>query len=1075
MADYELKLGLNLQILQAKLAQVVPGIRDLAQNIEAAFNKALGAGTQGLEDWKNKLGELGGAVAAFSARWKSALASLSAAGAEDEAVDRRFTNIFGEADASASAFAETIGTKMNRAVADVKKGMLELKFTADQFGFTAAESAKLSQELTELGLRFAEFRGEDDAAVFAAIRQALIGNTRGLKQFGIAVDDATVKEKAFAMGLDPSKLSEQQQALVIVALLKERLGVASINAAKGEQTFTEASRGLHNQLGELAGEIGRIANEVIKPFVQWAADAVAGLRDWVKTNPALAQTLVTAGLAVGGLATAITAAVGAVNIGVAAFKAYQTALAAAVPIKAAFAAQTQALATMLPNMSGAMTVAGAAAATLGVAVGIAGAALAGWAIGRAIDDMVGFTDAAVKCAKGTATWTDELKNGLVNALVPFRAYIQAQDIAARKQAELEEEATGERLRETFDAKQLEVYNRYLDAGASKFKATMLAVNELNEMQHLHEQGEKRGYEQEKQLIELEARHQEEARALGKAEEDAAKAGMSAKEVRKLQADEEKSYLAAVEKTNLELIRARQGETAASLEEARREAEGRFKILTDAAKAQAAKIQELTEVHNRLQMSKLQSDVPAFQNVQRQLDTALAGYKTTQQAILNTEDQFRSALRQKVEDRVRELRQQGDQQVGDAKRVADETAKAYHNTLDVIEKDLDALRDRRAKGDADVAGLLKELETDELRRRSPILADIKNIEDRTTAILRSGGAEKDRQAVVEKTMAGLRATANLSQQIKDAETSLAEARERAIELQQRQGAKASEWNRVNDEIYKREQDLTKLRQQQSDAQAAIGQVQARLNAAAVAGGEEKKNVEFMINEAEQQRLYLLQQIETIEDGLAKKTQDINAGVQAQTANTKLFADQMERAAAATAAAAKISVGLQAPAQPQKPMTYEEQITAALAQSQDAAGAAADAKASATEAARAAAITATAATAANQASVNLGEGLSQAIATATGAVNSLTAQSAQLGTVRQLVPRMAESLTALVAEQKSYTEQMDNFAGVVLDKVGQTAAAFGKHAAVLADHAVRIAKIEIGGAADASLQAAGLAEG
>ena len=211
-----------------------------------------------------------------------------------------------------------------------------------------------------------------------------------------------------------------------------------------------------------------------------------------------------------------------------------------------------------------------------------------------------------------------------------------------------------------------------------------------------------------------------------------------------------------------------------------------------------------------------------------------------------------------------------------------------------------------------------------------------------------------------------------------------------------------------------------------------------------------------------------------DDWKAKLKSLGDEVAAFSARFKTMLSSLSQAGAQdeAVAAAKISAGLQAPAQPQKPMTYEEQITAALNQSRGAAGAASDAKASATEAAKAAATTATAATAADQASVNLGEGLSQAIATATGAVNNLTAQSGQLNTVTQLVPRMAESLTAMVAETKAYAEKMNDFAGVVLDKAGQTAAALRRHGAALVDYGVRLGKIEMGGRDDASLAAAGL---
>jgi len=1071
MANYELKLGLDLATFQAKLAQAVPGVKDLAQNMEAAFNKALGAGTEGLDQWKTKLKSLGDDVAAFSARFKTMLSSLSQAGAQDEAVDRRFTNIFGAADESASKFAETIGSKYSRAVADVKQGMLDLKFTADQFGFTADETAKLSQELTELGVRFAQFRGIGDSEAFGAIQQALLGNTRGLKQFGIAIDEAAIKEKAFAMGLGTDKLSEQATVLVILALLKERMAVAANAAAGAEQSFGAASRDLHNQLGELAGELGRIVNDAIQPFVKYAAAVVKSVRDWIREFPILSRVVIDVGVAVGGLATGITMAAGAINIGVQAVKFYTTAVAAWGPIQATLNAAMPTFAAALGQVTARLSLSAGAASALGTGLGYLSAAFAGFAIGIAIDKLVGFSDAAVKCAKGTSTWSDEIKAGFINILVPATLFSRAMDAAKVAAAKLEEQKLGEKLRDTFSTDQLKVYNTYLAAGLDKYKATMLATNEINELEYLRAKGVKATANEIQRMIVLEARNQDYVKALAAAQAEATAGQKSAIAVRGLQGEEEKKFQEAVKKSEIELIRARQGETAASIEEARREAEQRLKILVDGAKAQAAKISELAEARNRLQAAPPTSaNREALKKVQADLDAELSKYKMTRDGILGVEEEFNSKLKTKTEERVSELRQKGDQQIADARRAADETAKAYHATLDAVEKDLDELRARRAKGDADVEGLLKELQTNALRRQSPILADIKVLEERTAAVLRNGGAEKSRNALVEEALATMKAEANLQPKITEATARANEERQRAAELQGRGDTAGA--LRATEEALKSETEATKLRQQQSDAQTAIARAQADLNAAAVAGGEEKKNVEFMIGEAQQHQAYLLQVIDDLHAATVKKTETLLTNTEGLVTNAKRFGDEMQHASDATATAAKLLTGFKGLGAAEKKLNYKEILDVAIGQSQGAAGAASDAKVSATEAAKAAATTATAATAANQASQNLGQGLATALQTTTGAVNNLTAQSAQIGTVTQLVPRMAEQLTAMVTETQSYGEKMNNFAGIVLDKAGQTAATLRKHGAALVHYGVRLGKIEMGGTEDASLAAAGL---
>ncbi len=191
-----------------------------------------------------------GVAGVFGAGAVGAKAAISAASDYNESLSK-IGAVFGReqqkqieqwAKGAASAFGQSSGQAIEAA------GTFGNLLTS--FGLTADKSAFMSQNLVGLASDLASFNNTDPAEALDALRSGLTGETEPLKRYGIALDDASLKAKALAMGIADGKsvLTPAQKAQAAYALILER----SKNA---QGDFARTSGGLANQQRIFAARI----------------------------------------------------------------------------------------------------------------------------------------------------------------------------------------------------------------------------------------------------------------------------------------------------------------------------------------------------------------------------------------------------------------------------------------------------------------------------------------------------------------------------------------------------------------------------------------------------------------------------------------------------------------------------------------------------------------------------------------------------------------------------------------------------------------------------------------------------
>ena len=147
------------------------------------------------------------------------------------------------------------------------------KLTEEQASRQSAKLIELAGDLTAM------YGGTTQDAV-RALTGALKGNNTMLDNYGMAVNDALIKQKALELGLisGTSEMSLQAKQAATLALIWEQTGAAQGQAAREATGASGAMRAFTTEVSNLSTELGEVLLPIITPIISKLTDFVAGLR-----------------------------------------------------------------------------------------------------------------------------------------------------------------------------------------------------------------------------------------------------------------------------------------------------------------------------------------------------------------------------------------------------------------------------------------------------------------------------------------------------------------------------------------------------------------------------------------------------------------------------------------------------------------------------------------------------------------------------------------------------------------------------------------------------------------------------
>lgn len=145
---------------------------------------------------------------------------------------------------------------------------------------TEKEASKQSAKLIELAGDLTAMYGGTTQDAVRALTGALKGNNTMLDNYGMAVNEALIKQKALELGLirGTSEMSLQAKQASTLALIWEQTGAVQGQAAREADGASGAMRKFRTEVSNLSTELGEVLLPIITPMISKLTDFVSGLR-----------------------------------------------------------------------------------------------------------------------------------------------------------------------------------------------------------------------------------------------------------------------------------------------------------------------------------------------------------------------------------------------------------------------------------------------------------------------------------------------------------------------------------------------------------------------------------------------------------------------------------------------------------------------------------------------------------------------------------------------------------------------------------------------------------------------------
>lgn len=274
------ELSANDSKLRAALTAADQKIQTTGSTAGKGFASRFGAGLSGI---KQSIGGILPMVGALSAAF----------------VATKIIGFFGDAISAASDLGETVSKvgvifgkeslpgleKWAEAAADAlgmsKQMALDGAATFATFGKSAGLAGQdlvgFSTEMVELASDLASFHNAEPQEVILAIGAALRGEAEPMRRFGVLLDDATLRAKAFEMGIistTKNALTPQQKVLAAHAVILDQTSDAQGDFARTSDGLANQQRILSAELENASTEIGEMLLPVMVELAHFAVDVL---------------------------------------------------------------------------------------------------------------------------------------------------------------------------------------------------------------------------------------------------------------------------------------------------------------------------------------------------------------------------------------------------------------------------------------------------------------------------------------------------------------------------------------------------------------------------------------------------------------------------------------------------------------------------------------------------------------------------------------------------------------------------------------------------------------------------------
>lgn len=241
----------------------------------------------------SKLGGLGTIAAAGAAAGGAALVGFGAmavSAASDVAESQNKVNVvFGESASKIDELAATAASSLGQTKGEVLAAAGGIGNLLTAMGQGKEEAADMSIQMVKLAADLGSFNNASSAEVLEAMQAAMAGETDGMKKYGVAINEATLKAAAMKAGLGDNvqALSAAEKQMLSMNIMMEQTTSAQGDFANTSDGMANSMKIIKANVADAAASIGGALLPVVQPLIAKVAELAKTLAGQV--GPAIEQ------------------------------------------------------------------------------------------------------------------------------------------------------------------------------------------------------------------------------------------------------------------------------------------------------------------------------------------------------------------------------------------------------------------------------------------------------------------------------------------------------------------------------------------------------------------------------------------------------------------------------------------------------------------------------------------------------------------------------------------------------------------------------------------------------------------
>ena len=192
----------------------------------------------------------------------------------------KFKAVFGPATAKMAEEVDKLRETIPSTKAEMQDALATFAAMGKAFGLNAKAAGIFSVEMVKVAGDIASFHNLPIEEAFGKIRAAVAGEFEGLKQLGIVINEARLKQEALNTGIwdGVGNMNAAQKAIAVQSIMIRDLGEANGDAAATADSAANQVKFLKKSLTETATEIGTTMLPAVAMLTKALATMISGIK-----------------------------------------------------------------------------------------------------------------------------------------------------------------------------------------------------------------------------------------------------------------------------------------------------------------------------------------------------------------------------------------------------------------------------------------------------------------------------------------------------------------------------------------------------------------------------------------------------------------------------------------------------------------------------------------------------------------------------------------------------------------------------------------------------------------------------